>query len=263
MKKSIYILLLFFLTFNVNGQDTIYYWGYKPTNKAKCNRYEIQKQTDKFFIQQCFSYKGGTWIKSDYSDSIVFESDNSILNFDLYHNSVYDSTHIKIDSLPTGFKIEEIYDNGEIKLTGFSLTKYPFNFHGKLTMFYRNGQKYADYFYTNNEIDSIKYSQVDSLIMIEYIANRNDSLITKVSEITKQITQKMNFVLPTESGIISAFYFAICLENNKITRTLIYRKTEFIIDNELLKAIEKIELCDILEHNISGCITIPLRINLQ
>ena len=85
----------------------------------------------------------------------------------------------------------------------------------------------------------------------------------KASEITKRITQQLNYILPTESGILSTFVFAVCIDNSKITRALIYRKTEFEIDNELLKAIEKIKLTDILKYNISGCIVIPLRINLQ
>lgn len=263
MKTATYILLLILFSFNVNGQDTIFYWGNKPIKNAKYNRFEILKQSDRYLVRQSFSFKGDTWIKSDYSDSIIFERDNSIRNFDLYHNSVSDSTIIKIDSLANGFKIEEKYDNGNIKLTGFSFEKYPFNFHGKLTKFYRNGQKYADYFYTNNEIDSINIAMNDSLIIQEFIVNRNDSLYTKVSDITRRITQNMNYVFHAESGIISTFYFAICIENNKITRTLIYRKTEFEIDNELLKAIERTKLDDILIHNTSGCLLIPLRINLQ
>ena len=247
----------------MKGQDTSYYWGNSLTDKNNYNRYTITKKHGKCFTTQNFYKKGGSWIKSSFIDSVCIESEFLILKFKKHQNKLFDFTKLKIEHHNDIFEIAEYYDNDVLKFNAFSSSNYPFNFNGNAKQFYRNGKLYANYYYSNNHIDSIKVSNQDTTFRQLAAQSHNIYLQEKAHEIARSIMKHLKVPMTIESSIVSTFIFGLCIEKGKISRIEILRRTDFEFDNALIKAIEKVDCSKILDSNISGCVIFPLRVDYQ
>jgi hypothetical protein len=263
MRLSIHILTLALLSISAMGQDTTFYWGNSLTSNKHFNRYTIQKSFGKRIIFQDYSNKGHSWLKSDFSDSIIIENDSLILKFRKYHGKEYDSSKLTINKKTDNYEINEYHDNNILRFKANSRIKYPFSYYGRATEYYRNGQIYANYYYSNNILDSMVIAKEDSTLTKFIIQNRDSSLFKIRDDLIHSIIKNFKYILPTESPIETVFIIGLCIDNKKNLRVEIIKKTSYNLDNELLKSIEKIDIGKLSDKDLKGCILMPIRIELQ
>ncbi len=261
--KTILINIIIFtiFSFSLKGQDTLFFWGNKLSDKTKFNRYEIKRQNENTLTKEFYSTKGGKWFKSEFSDSIVVITNSLIHHYYRFNEKSFDSTIIKVCKLDEGYLVNEFYDNGILKFSATSKKAFPFEFIGKASKYYRTGNLYANYFYSNNIIDSIILAHKDT-VFTNYAYSHRIMPSSNLNNFTSLLMQNINYIKPSESSIISNYIFSICIENGKIKKYNIIRYTEFEFDNELFKAIEKVKKIYTFDKEESGCLIIPLHIDI-
>lgn len=158
MKFLQLILFLLLSSFLMAQNDTVFYIGVNgKTGQVKNKEYkkEITYRSKKRMNVSTYKMKEGNW-QSMFTEKITV-SEPSVYNITI-KSDVFSREKITRTFEPQNDSVFKFTDrrNGQIKRTGYTLSKIPLLFHGEVTEYYDNGNKKSVSKYNQNELVSNK-----------------------------------------------------------------------------------------------------------
>jgi len=276
MKQLIVCLILLFqVNFVFCQADTILYYAgnNKPSDEASAFEKDVVNKINqtKFKIKRYLN-ENGRWL--EVSKEIIYILNDTTLKIELYHNETKISETIRnviFDPAKSNYIFQDFYENGNIKIEGRTLYKFPLFLTDTIKEYYENGILKQKSFYDNNQTISNEIWNKDGTKYMDNVFSSADELPLfpgGIVDLRKAIANSV--VYPAEARrreIQGRVYVGfVIMEDGYIDGITVVKSVDPILDEAAIEAVKSFEYkwepAKINGKNVRFFYTVPINFSL-